>query len=87
MLGTIAAVVVQIAERDAPAWAAWTSAVLIGGAVLVAGFRTVPSARRLGSQLDEPQLQQRMARAIFADHVFCAAAVAALLAIQLGCAA
>ena len=83
MLATIAAVIVQIAEGDAPAWVGWTSLSLAGGAIALAAARTVPNAVRLGARADPPAVQSRVARSILREHVICLAAIAAVLAIQL----
>ncbi len=83
MLATIAAVIVEIADGDAPAWAGWTSLGLAGGAIVLAAVRTVPSAVRLGTRSDPPAVQSRLARSILREHLACFAAIAAVLAIQL----
>jgi hypothetical protein len=83
MLATIAAIIVQIAEGDAPAWVGWTSLALAGGAIALAAARTVPNAVRLGTRADPPAAQSRLARSILREHVVCLAAIAAVLAIQL----
>jgi hypothetical protein len=44
MLGTIAAIVVQIARGDGPGWAPWASLVLAGSAIGTAAAHTFPSA-------------------------------------------
>jgi hypothetical protein len=83
MLATIAAVIVEIADGDAPAWVGWTSLGLAGGAIALAAARTVPSAVRLGARSDPPAVQSRLARSILREHLACFAAIAAVLAIQL----
>jgi hypothetical protein len=83
MLGTIAAIIVQITEGDAPAWVGWTSLALAGAAIGLAAARTVPAAVRLGTRADPVAVQSRLARAILRHHVACLAAIAAVLAIQL----
>ena len=83
MLATIAAVIVQIAGGDAPAWVGWTSLALAGGAIALAAARTVPSAVRLGTSADSVAVQSRLARSILREHVVCFAAIAAVVAIQL----
>jgi hypothetical protein len=83
MLATIAAIIVQIAEGDAPTWVGWTSLALAGGAIALAAVRTVPNAVRLGTRADPPAVQSRLARSILREHVVCLAAIAAVLAIQL----
>jgi hypothetical protein len=83
MVATIAAIVVQIAGGDTPAWATWTSLALTGTAVAVAAAHTVPSAVRLGARTDPPATQARLARSICRDHLVCIACIAAVLVIQL----
>jgi hypothetical protein len=83
MLATIVAIVIQIAEADAPAWAAWTSLLLAVSAIALAAAHTFPSAARLGARTDPPDVQSRLARTILRDHVVCLAAITALVTIQL----
>jgi hypothetical protein len=83
MLGTLAALVVQIAGGDAPAWVGWTSLGLVLAAVGTAAGHTVPAAVRLGTRRDPPAEQGRLARSILRDHLFCLAAIALVLAVQL----
>src|SRR5205823_575228 len=84
MLATLAAVVLQLTEGDAPAWVGWTSLGLAGAAIATAAARTVPAAVRLGARRDPPAVQSRLARSIFRDHLLCLAAIAGVLVIQLG---
>jgi hypothetical protein len=79
MVGVLAALVVQ-----APRWEAWVSLVLAGGAIGLAGVRTVPAAVRLGAGTDPLQTRRRMARRIGREHVVCFALIAAVLVVQLG---
>lgn len=83
MLATLAAIVVQIAEGDAPAWVGWASLALAGSAVSVAAGHTVPAAVRLGRRVGPVELESRLARSILRDHLLCIAAIAAVLVIQL----
>jgi hypothetical protein len=83
MLATITAIIVQIAKGDDPRWVGWASLVLAASAVLLAASHTVPSAVRLGSRVDAIDRQSRLARSICRDHLFCLAAIASLLAVQL----
>lgn len=83
MLATLAAIVVQIAQGDAPAWAGWASLALTGCAVVLAAAHTVPAAVRLGRQAGPPELRGTLARSILRDHLLCVAAVASVLTIQL----
>jgi len=83
MLGTIATIVVQLVQGDAPRWAAALSLVLAASAIVTAAVHTVPSAVRLGTRSDTAEGQTRLARAIFRDHLACVTAVAVVLFIQL----
>jgi hypothetical protein len=83
MLGTITAIVVQIAKADSPRWAGWASLGLAGSAVLLAAGHTVPSAVRLGGRTDAVDVQSRLARSICRDHLLCLPAISALLTVQL----
>jgi hypothetical protein len=83
MLGTIAAIVVQLVRGDAPRWAASLSLALTSGAIALAALHTVPSAVRLGSRADSIAEQSRLARSILRDHLICIGAVAAVLIVQL----
>ncbi len=83
MLATLAAIAVEIAAGQHPSWAPWASLALAVPPVALAGARTVPSAVRLGTRSDPVQNQGALARSICGDHIFCAAAIAALLVLQL----
>jgi hypothetical protein len=84
MLATTAAIVVEIAQDDAPAWVGWASLGLAGSAILLAGARTVPAAVRLGASTDSIAARSRAARSIYRDHLLCLAAIASVLVLQLG---
>ena len=83
MVATLVSIVLQIAEGDAPRWAAWSSLVLAGSAIVLAGARTFSAARRLGARADASDTQSRLARSICRDHLVCLAAIASVLAVQL----
>jgi hypothetical protein len=83
MAATLVAVVVQIVHGDEPAWVGWSSLVLLGGAIALAGARTVPAAVRLGMRRDPPERQNALARGILRDHLACLAAVGAVMVIEL----
>ncbi len=87
MLATIVAIIVQLARADASTWVSVVSLALTGAAVMLAATNTVPSAVRLGARNDGAEVQTRLARAILRDHVLCAAAIAAVLVVQLSFAA
>ena len=83
MVGTIAAVIVQLAQGDAPRWAAAVSLALTVAPITLAAVHTVPSAVRLGARSDTIVRQSRLARSILRDHLLCIAAIAVVLVIQL----
>jgi hypothetical protein len=83
MLATIAAIVVEIADGSVPAAAAWVSLALTAAPVALVAVRTVPAAVRLGTRAGDPEHLSALARAIFREHVFCFASIAALIAVQL----
>jgi hypothetical protein len=83
MAALAAAIVVQLAREDAPAWVGWTSLGLAAAAIALAALHTFPAAVRLGERRDPPAAQAALARSILRDHVLCLTAIAALIAIQL----
>jgi hypothetical protein len=85
MLATLAAVVVEIADGGVPSLVAWVSLALTATPLALVAARTVPAAVRLGLRGDTLQRQSDLAREIFAEHVFCFASIAALIALQLSC--
>lgn len=83
MLATLAAIVGEIVNGDAPSWLAWSSLFLAAAPILLAAGHTVPSAVRLGSRSDPADYQSSLARTILREHLLCAVAITALLALQL----
>jgi len=83
MLATLAAIAVQIANGSGPAWLGWVSLVLALAAIVLAGLRTVPSAVRLGTRSDPPAVQSRLAQVVLSQHLFCFAAIASVIVLQL----
>lgn len=84
MLATLAAIVVEIADGSGiPSAAGWISLALAVAPIGLVGARTVPNAVRLGTRSDPPERQSALARAIFAEDVFCFASIGALIALQL----
>jgi hypothetical protein len=83
MVATLAVIVAEIASGDVRAWVAWTSLALAAAAIGLAGAHTVPSAVRLGTRADPPARQSALARSVLHEHLFCLAAIATLLVLQL----
>ena len=83
MVGTLAAIVVEIVHGISHSWVPWLSLVLAVAPIALAAARTVPSAVRLGGRGDPPETQSRLARSVFSEHVFCASSIACLVGLQL----
>jgi hypothetical protein len=83
MIATLAAIVVEVAREDPNAWLPWVSLALAIPPITLAAARIVPSAVRLGARTDPLERQSELARSIFRGHVFSAAAIAALITVQL----
>jgi hypothetical protein len=83
MLATLAAIVAQIARGESPRWSGWAALVLALAPIVLAAARTVPQAVRLGTRGDAAAVQSRLARSICREHLFCLAAITALLALEL----
>ncbi len=83
MAATLAALVVELVASDTPTAVAVASLVLAAGPITLAAVHTVPSAVRLGSEVDPAPTRSRLARAICRDHLACLAGIVALLGLQL----
>jgi hypothetical protein len=80
---TLAALIAQLAGREAPWWASAASLALAMAAIGTAAAHTVPAARRLGRTRPGDSDRSQLARSILRDHRFSFLAIAGLLAIQL----
>lgn len=83
MLVTLAALIAELFGDELPVWRAAASLLLTFGAIGLAAAHTVPSAVRLGTRHDDRLTQSQMARSILRDHLFCVAAIVAVLLLQL----
>jgi hypothetical protein len=84
MVVLLVSLVIQAAIGDAPVW---VSAVSLPAAVLAIGLallRVFGRARRLGTRIDPLAIRSELARSICRDHLICLAAMATLLAVQIG---
>jgi hypothetical protein len=84
MIATLTAIAVEIGATEEELWVACLSLSLGVPPILVAAVGIVPRAVRLGARVDPVARQSALARSIFRGHVLCAAAIAGLLALQLG---
>lgn len=87
MLATLVAIGVEVAHGLEPRWLPWTTLALATVPIGLAGGRTVPSAVRLGTRVDDLAAQSRLARTIFGDHLVCLVCIALGLVLQLASAA
>jgi hypothetical protein len=83
MLLTLLAIVVEIFQNADHWWTTWISLAAAASAIGLARARTIPNAVRLGRASAPPDEQSRLARAIYRDHLYCIAAMLAVLALQL----
>jgi len=83
MLATLATLVLEATSGDTRLAVALVSIALALAPIGLAGARTVPGAVRLGTRSDPTAAQSALARSICRQHIFCAASIAALLAVQL----
>jgi hypothetical protein len=84
MFATLAAIAAEIARSDPARWIGLVSLALAVPAIALAGARIVPSAVQLGARRGTAERQSALARSIFRGHVFCVAAMAGVLVVQLG---
>lgn len=83
MLLGVAGVIGQLISASVPRWASLASLALAAAPIGLAVRRVLPNAVRLGGRADPIDEQSRLARQICSDHLFCLAAIAAMLSIQL----
>ncbi len=83
MVVGVVGVVRQWLSGSVPAWASLGSLVLAGVPIALALLRVVPNAMRLGGRGDPIAVQTALARGICRDHLFCLAAIAGFLVLQL----
>ena len=83
MLGTVAALVVQLAAGDAPRWASGVSLALVLAACGLALGHTFANGARLGGGRQAPERQRRLAKLMLRDHLLCLPAIATVIVVQL----
>ena len=75
-----------VAEAARGTTAVWVTTFSLSAAAIAIGLaigRVFGAARRLGTRIDPRDVQTRLARAIFRDHVICLAAMVGLMVVQL----
>jgi hypothetical protein len=80
---TLLAIVAEIVQNADHWWMEWISLASAASAIGLAGKRTIPNAVRLGRAKDSPDVQTRLARSIYRDHLYCLAGISVLLILQL----
>ena len=83
MAALAAAIVVQIARDDAPAWVGWASLALAARRSRSQRCTPFPRGAPRASDATRRRHRSALARSIRRDHLLCLAAIAALIAIQL----
>ncbi len=80
---TVLAIVAEIVTGGTPWWIGWPSLAFALSAMGLAGARIIPNAKRLARATDSVDVQTRLARSIYREHLYCLAAMIAVLALQL----
>ena len=79
----VVAVVAQLITGSVSRWVPILSLVIGVPPMVLAGARVVSNAMRLGRRTDPIDVQSALARRICRDHLFCLAAIAGFLLVQL----
>ncbi len=83
MVLTLIAIVAEIAQGATHWWIGWISLACAASAIGLAAARTVPNAVRLGGVADSREMQTRLARTIYRDHLYCLVAMIVMVGLQL----
>jgi hypothetical protein len=86
MVLTLIAIITEIIRNADHWWLGWISLTAAVTAIGLARLRTIPNAARLGRAKGSVEAQTSLARAIYRDHLFCIAAIAVVLVLQLSAA-
>ena len=82
MIVTVFAIIAEIVRTDYR-WSGWISLAAAASAIGLDRVRTIPDAMRLGRAQDSAEIQSKLARTIFGDHIYCLAAISIVLVLQL----
>ena len=83
MVLTVLAIITEIIRNADRWWIGWISLAAAVSAIGLARTRTIPNAARLGRAKGSVEAQTTLARAIYRDHLYCIAAIAVVLVLQL----
>jgi hypothetical protein len=83
MFALWASLIAQAVDGDVPGWVSVVSIPAAFGATGLAIARVFGEARRLGARGDTVEMQSRLARSIFREHLACLALMVIVLAVQL----
>jgi hypothetical protein len=83
MLTTTIFLVLQIVYGLAPRWAAYASLAAMGLAMVAGIVKVIPTAQRLASGKDSPDVQTRLIHGVFTAHALLLVCILALAALQL----
>ena len=83
MVLTVIAILTEIVRNVDHWWIGWISLAAAVSAIGLARMRTIPNAARLGRAKGSIEAQTTLARAIYRDHLYCIAAIAIVLVLQL----
>ena len=83
MVLTVIAILTEIVRNVDHWWIGWISLAAAVSAIGLARMRTIPNAARLGRAKGSIEAQTTLARAIYRDHLYCIAAIAVVLGLQL----
>jgi hypothetical protein len=83
MAVTLLAMAAEIAQNAEHRWIEVISLAAAASAIGLAVRRTFRNATRLGRATVSPEMQTRLARAIYRDHIYCLAAMTVSLGLQL----
>jgi hypothetical protein len=84
MIGTLAALVAQVADDEVPRAASAASLALTLAAIGLAAGHTFRNGARLGSGRGTASERAALARLVLRDHLICLAAIVAVLVLELG---
>ena len=80
---TVVSIIAGIAQGVAPWWIGPISLAAAVSGIGLAAVRTVPNAVRLGRGADPLEVQSRLARSVYRDHLFCLSVMVLVVALEL----